>query len=98
MPSSTSASGVRVGLGGFETTEPAEDVEVLDVVEVDLVGPALLAAVLIDERVREDLVEPRLQVRALVKAAESRRPRVEKGSWTRSSASLGFRVIRSAAA
>ena len=56
----------------LEPAEPAEDVEVLDVVEVDLVGPALLGPVLVDEGVREDLVEPRLQVRALVEARRTR--------------------------
>ena len=58
-------------VGGFEAAEPAEDVEVLDVVEVDLVGPALLGPVLVDERVGEDLVEPRLEVRALAEAPEA---------------------------
>ena len=38
--------------------------------EVDLLGPALLGPVLVDERVREDLVEPGLQVRPFPKAFE----------------------------
>ena len=75
----TSASGSNraprspgcAAIGRLEPAQPAEDVEVLDVVEVDLVGPALLGAVLVDERVREDAVEPRLQVRALLEPTEA---------------------------
>ena len=63
--------GGTLGVGRLEPAQPAEDVEVLDVVEVDLVGAALLRPVLIDERVREDAVEPRLEVGALAEPAEA---------------------------
>ena len=55
----------------LEPAEPAVEEEVLAVVEVDLVGPALLRPVRVDEGVREDLVEPGLEVGALLEPAEA---------------------------
>ena len=60
----------HLGLGGaarvgrLEPAEAAVQVEVLGVVEVDLLGPALLRPVRVDEGVGEDLVEPGLEVGA----------------------------------
>ena len=62
--------GAATGHRRLETTEPAVHVEVLDVVEVGLARTALLGSVGVDERVREDAEEPRLEVRALFEAAE----------------------------
>ena len=67
----------HLGLGGapgldrLEPAEAAEQEEVLAVVEVDLVGPALLRPVRVDEGVGEDLVEPGLEVGALLEPAEA---------------------------
>ena len=51
------------------TAHAAEEVELLDVVELGLLRAALARPVGVDERVREDAVEPRLEVRARLEAA-----------------------------
>ena len=56
---------------GLSAAEAAIQVELLDVLDVALLGPALLGAVVVDESVGEDLVQPRLQVRALLEAPEA---------------------------
>ena len=58
-------------LRGLDATEPPIERELLDVVELGLLGPALLGPVDVDERVGEDLVEPRLEVRAVLEPAEA---------------------------
>ena len=67
----SSSSARAAGPGRLEAAEPAVEVEVLDLVEVGLVGPALLGPVRVDVGVREDPVEPGLEVRALLEAAEA---------------------------
>ena len=81
--------GVRLGPG---------ELPVLDLLGRRLLRLALLLAVGVDEGVGQDPVEPGLEVGARRvnwwKAANA----LAKVSWTRSSASAGLRVIRSAAA
>ena len=66
----------HLGLGGaigghrLEPAETAVQEEVLAVVEIDLVGATLLRPVRVDERVGEDLVEPGLEVGALLEPTE----------------------------
>ena len=71
IASSTVCLGRPPGLGRLEAAEAPEEVEVLGVVEVDFVGPALLGPVHVDVGVGEDLVEPGLEVRALLEPAEA---------------------------
>ena len=66
----SSSSALRPALAGLEATEAAVEVEVLDLVELGLVGPALLGPVDVDEGVGEDPVQPGLEVGALLEAAE----------------------------
>ena len=80
----------------LEPAQPPVEVQVLDVLEVMLVGTALLGPVRVDEGVGEDPVEPGLEVRALLEAPEAPvGPEVRL--LDRSSASAALRVMRSAA-
>ena len=63
--------GAAAGHRRLEAAEPPVQVEVLDVVEVGLVGAALLGPVGVDVGVRQDPVEPGPQVRALLELAEA---------------------------
>ena len=67
----SSSSALRPAARRLEPAEPAVEVEVLDLVELGLVGPALLGPVGVDEGVGEDPVEPGLEVGALLEAAEA---------------------------
>ncbi len=58
------------GQSGLEAAEPAVHVQILDVVEIALPRTALLGAIRVDERVREDAEEPGLEVRSLFEAIE----------------------------
>ena len=58
----------------FEPTEPAEEEQVFTFVEIGFVGAPLLGPVGVDERVGEDPVQPRLQVRALLERVEAAEP------------------------
>ena len=63
--------GAAAGHGLLEGAEPPVEVEVLDLVEIGLVGAALLGPVGVDVGVGEDAVQPRPQVGALLEAAEA---------------------------
>src|SRR3954468_3343790 len=56
--------GAATGRGRLQPAQAAVEIQVLDVVELGLFGPALAGAVGVDERVGEDPVQPRLQVGA----------------------------------
>ena len=63
--------GTASGPDCLETAEIPEQKEVLVLTHVGLVGAALTRAVLVDERVGEDAVEPRPQVGPLLEPVES---------------------------
>jgi hypothetical protein len=67
--------GAAAGGRRLETAEAAVEVQVLDLVELGLLGAALLGAVDVDEGVGEDAVEPGLEVGALWKPSKPRKAR-----------------------
>jgi len=87
-------SPARQALGGVR--RGAGQLVVLDLGCVRLQGLALLLAVAVDVGVRQDPVEPGLEVRSVLVLVKGRK-RLVNVSWTRSSASAGLRVVRRAA-
>src|SRR5262245_20145404 len=63
--------GAAAGHRGLEAPDPPIEIEVLDLVELGLVGPALLRPVAVDVGVGEDAVEPGLEVGALLEPVEA---------------------------
>ena len=75
----------------------AAELPVLELVDRALVGLALLLAIGVDVGVRQDAVQPRLEVRAL-RELRPRRERLDEGLLHEVGASAGLRVMRIAAA
>src|SRR5205807_5812520 len=63
--------GALAGGGPLQPAQASIQVEVLDILDVAFLGPALLGAVGVDERVGEDPVQPGLEVGALLEPAEA---------------------------
>jgi hypothetical protein len=77
--------------------EAPVEIEVLDVLDVGDLRPPLLRPVRVDVGVGQDPVEPRLEIRPPSSKLAKARYALRYVSCTRSSASDGLRVIRSAA-
>jgi hypothetical protein len=56
--------------GRLQAAQAPVQVEAVDLVDVGLVGPALLGPIRVDEGIREDAVQPRLEVGALLESLE----------------------------